>query len=89
MYKRVKGIDDYTDIHLTPLHEKFLIGIIKDQIPSIPIPRGNTTCFDSRPVYLYKGRRVFSMIDDYKKQKLSFYYIPDDELYMVEKTQRR
>jgi len=85
MYDLVVNIHDKMDIRLTPMPEKIWIGVIEKMNPSPPVPRKKTKCYSRRQVYLYNGRRVFSMVRDYEKNEFDFYYIPDDELCFIEK----
>ncbi len=85
MYDLVNDLTSLDDIRVTILSESILIGVIEKMNPSPPVPRGRTNCYSRRPVYLFKGRRIFSMVRDYEKNELDFYYIPDDELFFIEK----
>ena len=85
MYDLVNDLTSLDDIRVTTLSEVIWIGVIEKMNPSPPVPRRRTTCYSRRPVYLFKGRRIFSMVRDYEKNELDFYYIPDDELFFIEK----
>ena len=85
MYDLVSDLTSLDDIRLTALSESIWIGVIEKMNPSPPVPRRRTTCYSRRPVYLFKGRRIFSMVRDYEKNELDFYYIPYDELFFIEK----
>lgn len=85
MYDLINDLTSLDDIHLTTLSESIWIGVIEKMNPSPPVPRRRTTCYSRRPVYLFRGRRIFSMVRDYEKNELDFYYIPDDELFFIEK----
>lgn len=85
MYDLIDDLVSLDDIRLTALSESIWIGVIEKMNPSPPVPRRRTTCYTHRPVYLFKGRRVFSMVRDYAKNELDFYYIPDNELVFIEK----
>lgn len=85
MYDLVNDLVSLDDIRLTALSESIWIGVIEKMNPSPPVPRKSTTCYSRRPVYLFKGRRIFSMVRDYEKNELDFYYIPYDELFFIEK----
>lgn len=85
MYDLISDLTSIDDIRLTALSESIWVGVIEKMNPSPPVPRIRTTCYSRRPVYLFKGRRIFSMVRDYVKNELDFYYIPDDELVFIEK----
>ena len=85
MYDLISELHDEMDIRIIPLQEIIWIGVIEKMNPSPPVPRRRTTCYSRRPVYLFKGRRIFSMVRDCEKNELDFYYIPDDELFFIEK----
>ena len=85
MYDLIPELHDEMDIRITPLQEVVWIGVIEKMNPSPPVPRRRTNCYSRRPVYLFKGRRIFSIVCDYEKNELDFYYIPDNELSFIEK----
>lgn len=77
-YEFISEIKSVYDIHLVKLKERIYIGFIPNKYPVLPISRKNAMYYTQCPVFLYKGRRIFSIIND-------FYYIPDDELIFVER----
>lgn len=85
MYDLIPEIHDENDIHLVRMPEQIWIGVIEKLNPSPPVPRKKTTCFSKRPVYMYRGRRIFSMVHDHSTGMYDFYYIPDEELFFIEK----
>lgn len=85
MYDLIPELHNPNDLHLTPLPESIWIGVIEKINPSPPVPRKRTNCFSQRPVYLYKGRRVFSMLANFDTHEMDFYFIPDNELIFVTK----
>lgn len=85
MYDLVLDLQDKTDICLISTQESIWIGVVEKMNPSPPVPRRRTTCYSRHPVYLYNGRRIFSMVRNYKKNELDFYYIPDNELSFIER----
>ena len=85
IYDLINDLTTLDDNRLTALSEFIWIGVIEKMNPSPPVPRRRTACYSRRPVYLFEGRRIFSMVRDYEKNELDFYYIPDDELVFIEK----
>lgn len=82
MYDLIPDLKE-TDIRLTPMNESIWIGVLEKMCPSPPIPRRHTRSYTRRPVYLFNGCRVFSMVNNFQTQTKDFYYIPDDELIFV------
>ena len=85
MYDLIPDLhEDDKELYFTG--QKFWVGVIEGMCPSPPIPRRRTKCYSPADVYLYFGRRVFSMnqkIDNGKFYK-SFYEIPENELIFVQ-----
>ena len=73
------------DIHVVEMPEHIWIGVIEQTSPSTPVPRHKTKCYTKCPVYLFKGRRIFSMIRDFETGEMDFYFIPDEELCFIER----
>lgn len=73
------------DIRLTPVEGELIwIGVSDDDTPT-PIDRTNAKNFKHCYIYLYKGRLVFELITDYKTDNREYYYIPDEDLFRIEK----
>jgi len=83
-YEFISEIKSVDDIHLVRLKERIYIGFIPNKYPVLPISRIHAIYYAPCSVYLYKGRRIFSVISDCKKQHINFYYVPDDELRFIE-----
>lgn len=84
MYDLIPELHSTNDRRLTSTNNYIWVGVIEKMNPSPPVPRRRTTCYSRRPVYSYNGRKVFSMIQDYKKNELDFYYIPECEEQFIE-----
>lgn len=82
MYDLIPELHNNDDIHLVNIHEHIWIGVIAGMRPSPPVPRRKTNCFTQCSVYLYNGRRVFSMKNE---DSYDFYYLPDNEMIFIEK----
>lgn len=87
MYDLIEDLDDEDDIRVIPMQEYFWVGVVEQMSPSPPIPRNRTRCYSKVPVYLYKGRRIFSVVSDWNTGKKDFYWIPFEELIFIEKRQ--
>ncbi len=85
MYDLIPDLhEDDKELYFTG--QKFWVGVIEGMYPSPPVPRCRTKCYSPTNVYLYFGRKVFSMnqkTDDGTFYK-SFYEIPENELIFVQ-----
>lgn len=84
MYDLIPELHKSNDMRLTSTNNYIWIGVVEKMNPSPPVPRKRSTCYSRRPVYLFKGRRIFSMVRDYEKNELDFYYIPENEEQFIE-----
>ena len=84
MYDLIPDLKE-TDIRLSSMNESIWVGVLEKMCPSPPIPRRRARSYTRCPVYLFNGRRVFSMVNDFQTQTKDFYYIPDDELIFIER----
>ena len=82
MYNLIPDLNSEDDMRITKLNEHIWIGVIAGLQPSPPVPRRKTNCFTQCSVYLYNGRRVFSMKNE---DSYDFYYLPDNEMIFIEK----